>query len=203
MDKLYKIFDMEPVVFDDRKSVKELIEFVFNQSNCCEPAGMNIVTIYDASNYHVITDTSVPCYKAFASQDNIGHGRNGLCLAYYLPNLFFYAEGGWGKHMIEMDVVENISNPVAIDFRFADFRNTVVLNGKLTIRQIYNYLLKANYIEKEENIFKFYEKDYGLPDYDTCKICNATSNDGEKSIQTICKKINTIMCYITKAKSDL
>ena len=196
MEKLYKVFDMEPVVFDDRKSVKELIEYVFEQSVYCEPAGMDIVTLYDASKYHVITDTTMPCYKAFSSHGNIGHGGNGLCLAYYLPNLFFYAEGGWGKHMIQMDVVENISNPVAVHFRFTDFKNTVVLSGRLTIRQIYNYLVKTTYIGKEETIFKFYQNDNGLPDYSSCKTYNALSNDGEIPIRSICDKFKDVMCYI-------
>lgn len=200
MNKLYKVFGMEPIVFDDRKPVKELIKFVFDQGDYYEPAGMNIVTLYDASSYHVITDTTMPCYKAFSSQGNMGHGNNGLCLAYYLPNRFFYAEGGWGKHMIEMDVVENISDPVAVEFRFTDFKNTVVLNGNLTIRQIYNYLLKTTYIEESETVFKFYQKDgYGLPDRSSCKTYNAISNDGELPIRTICDDFIGIMCYIKKA----
>lgn len=200
MDKIYKVFGMEPIVFDDRKPVKELIKFVFDQGDYYEPAGMNIVTFYDASSYHVITDTAMPCYKAFSSQNNMGHGSNGLCLAYYLPNRFFYAEGGWGKHMIEMDVVENISDPVAVEFRFTDFKNTVVLNGNLTIRQIYNYLLKTTYIEESETIFKFYQKDgYGLPNRSSCKTYNAISNDGELPIRTICDNSIGIMCHIKRA----
>ncbi len=199
MLRLYKFFDMQPVIFDDRKSVRELLNYVFEKSDYYEPAGMDIVTVYDASKYHVIDDTTIACYKVFTPYDDtIGHGNNGLCVAYYLPNLFFYAEGGWGHHMIEMDIVKNIKNPVPVNLRFPEFKNTVVLNGDITIRQIYEYLVNTNYINNDFKIFKFYEMLYGLPDETSCVPYNAISNQGKATIKEVCRNFSEPICIIDK-----
>lgn len=196
MERLYKIFDLEPVYFDDQKSVKELLEYALDRSDYYEPAGTDILTVYDASKYHVVTDTSIACCEAFSPKDSLGHGRNGLCLAYYLPNCFFYAEGGWGHHMKEMNLAKKIPDPVAISFQFNDFKNTVVVNGNLSIEQIYDYLTKTTYLEKPQTTFNFYDMEYGLPKPGTKRTFQALTEDGKTKIKKACDKFIEPICRI-------
>ena len=73
---------MEDVVFDDEKTVRELIEYVFEESDCYEPMGMDVVTVYDASTYRVVTDTSKKC------KDELNpSGSNGFTVALFISIL--------------------------------------------------------------------------------------------------------------------
>ena len=148
MERLYRFFDMVDVVFDDERSVKELMEHVFEESGYYEPVGMDIVTVYDASKYYVVTDTSKKC------KDELNpFGNNGFTVAYLKKDAFFFAEGGWGHHMIDMNAAKLISNPINVKVIFDDFNNSVVINGNIKLGEIYSFLLDATYISSSESKF--------------------------------------------------
>lgn len=176
MNRHYRFYDMEDVVFDDQKSVKELMEYVFEQSDYYEPAGMDIVTVYDASKYYVVTDTSQKC----ADELNPS-GNNGFCVAYLKQGKFFFAEGGWGHHMIEMNAVKLIDNPVDVKVVFDDFRNTVVINGALTLGEIFSFLCMTTYISPREKHFLIGELDFELSGSPT-RIYDVLSTEGATAL---------------------
>ena len=182
---------MEPVMFDNELSVKELMEYVFEQSDYCEPAGMEIVTALDVHRQHIVTDTSKKCKDELQ-----GKGKNCFCVAYYLPSKFYFAEGGWGHHMEDMDAFDRIPNHVSIQFRFDDFRHTVVVNGDISLRRIYDYLVKTTYIQEDQVSFKFFDMGAGLIDLDTERDY-LISQDGEVDLRTACKDYIEPVCIIT------
>lgn len=67
---------------------------------CYEPLGMDSVRLFKGfseksfSGWY-IDNISQTCNKAI---DN----PNDLYLAYHVPDIFFYAEGGWGHHMASL-----------------------------------------------------------------------------------------------------
>ena len=137
---------MEDVIFDDEKTVKELIEYVFDQSGYYEPMGLDVVTVYDASKYYVVTDTSKKCKDELDPS-----GNNVFTVAYLKKDFFFFAEGGWGHHMIDMNAAKLISNPINVKVVFDDFKNSVVINGNVKLGEIYSFLRDATYISSGEN----------------------------------------------------
>ncbi len=132
------------VHFDDSKTVRELIFSAFDQFDYYEPAGMDIVTLFQChhskSNFGWFTrDTSRICAEEIENPDE-------LCFAYHKPGVFYFAEGGWGHHMIELGNHPVIPDPIALELRFEGFDNTVVVNGKYTFGDIIEYLKKTQYI---------------------------------------------------------
>ena len=98
--------------------------------------------------------------------------------------------------MIEMNLAKKIPDPVAIRFQFNDFKNTVVVNGNLSIEQIYDYLTKTTYLEKYQTIFNFYDMDYGLPKPGTKRTFQALTEDGKTKIKKACDKFIAPICRI-------
>ncbi|MBQ7433253.1 MAG: hypothetical protein IJV50_07345 [Lachnospiraceae bacterium] len=144
MIKKYTFFDGGSLMFDDSKTVKELIQYAFEAFDYYEPAGMEIVTLFQCHHSQSNTgwftiDTERTCSEEIENCDK-------LCFAYHLPGIFYFAEGGWGHHMIELGNHPDIQNPVAIKIRFDDFKNTVVINGKYCFDDIVRYLKNTNYI---------------------------------------------------------
>ena len=130
--------------FDDSKTIKELIEYAFNVFEYYEPAGMGLVTLFQCHHSQsnagwFTTDTSRICADEIETCDD-------LCFAYQLPGVFYFAEGGWGHHMIELGNHPLIPNPVAIKIRFEDFDNTIVINSKYSFYDIISFLTDTHYI---------------------------------------------------------
>ena len=149
MIQKYTFHDGGTLEFDDSKSVKELIEYAFDRFGYYEPMGMDIVTLFqahhpDTNTGWFTTDTSLRC--ADEIQD-----RDWLCFAYHLPNVFYFAEGGWGHHMPELGNRPPISNEVHLEIKFEDFSNTIVVNGNYTFMDIVRRLKQSEYIDANCN----------------------------------------------------
>lgn len=146
MIKTYKFFGENPLEFEDTKTVKELLEYAFEEFGYYEPFGMDKVTVFQAyhpsGNYGWFTcDTTRKC------SDEIKN-RNELCFAYYIPDFLYFAEGGWGHHMKELGGHPEFSNPVSIKLRFEDFNHTVVFEGTHSFREVLNLLKRVGYIDE-------------------------------------------------------
>ena len=145
MIKTYRfICDSISFSFDDTKTVRELIDCAFEQFDYYEPAGMDLVTIFQchhskSNNGWFTRDTSRICAEEIENPDE-------LCFAYQKSDVFYFAEGGWGHHMTDLGNHPIIPNPVALKLRFEDFDNTVVINGKYTFSDIIGYLKETEYI---------------------------------------------------------
>ena len=146
MHRMFKFEGQEPLFFDDTKSVKELIQYAFNEFDYYEPAGMEIVTLFQpqsrTSTGWFTTDTSRLCVDEIEDAEI-------LCFAYNMPNVFYFAEGGWGHHMLHLENHPQIDNPVLLHLRFDDFDNSVVINGKYTFENIISFLKRTNYLPRE------------------------------------------------------
>ena len=121
MHRMFKFEDLEPLFFDDTKSVKELIQYAFNEFDYYEPAGTEIVTLFQpqsrTSTGWFTTDTSRLCVDEIEDAEI-------LCFAYHMPNVFYFAEGGWEHHMLHLGNHPQIDNPVFLHLRFDDFDNS-------------------------------------------------------------------------------
>lgn len=149
MKKTYDFFEgEEPLLFDDTKSVRELIQYAFDRFGYYEPAGMEIVTLFQpqarTTSGWFTTDASRAC------ADEITVAKN-LCFAYHKPNAFYFAEGGWGHHMLCLGNHPQIDNPVLLHLRFENFNHSVVINGGHTFKNIIRYLMQTGYLEIGEH----------------------------------------------------
>lgn len=138
------IYDPPPLSFDDTQSVKSLLAYAFDHFDYYEPAGLEIVTIFQPHHSQsncgwFTTDTSRTCAEEIESPEH-------LCFAYHLLECFYFAEGGWGHHMPELGNHPSIPDPVLLPLRFEDFNNSVVINGNLTFRDVISYLQRYDYI---------------------------------------------------------
>ena len=145
MNRAYTFFDGGTLEFDDRKSVKELIVHAFNRFELYEPLGMDCVTLFqahhpDTSVGWFTTDVTLSCAEEIKNPDE-------LCFAYHMPNVFYFAEGGWGHHMKALGNRPPIDNEVALSLRFEDFNNTVIVNGKYTFTDVIGLLKRTEYID--------------------------------------------------------
>lgn len=143
MCRMFNFSAQEPLFFDDTKSIKELIQYAFDEFGYYEPAGMEIVTLFQPKSRTYTgwftTDTSRLCVDEIEDAET-------LCFAYHMPNVFYYAEGGWGYHMLHLGNHPQIDNPVLLHLRFDDFDNSVVINGKYTFENIISFLKRTNYL---------------------------------------------------------
>ena len=145
MKREYTFFDGGTLEFDDRKSVKELIAYAFNRFELYEPLGMDCVTLFqahhpDTSVGWFTTDVTLSCAEEIKNPDE-------LCFAYHMPNVFYFAEGGWGHHMKALGNRPSIDNEVALSLRFEDFNHTVIVNGKYTFTDVIGLLKRTEYID--------------------------------------------------------
>ena len=172
------------IVFDDTKSVKALIAYAFEMFDYYEPLGMEIVTVFQ---YHhpntntgwFTTDITKSCAEEIKRPDT-------LCFAYHMPNTFYFAEGGWGHHMPGLGNRPPIDNEVSLKLRFDDFRNTVIINGKYTFRDIINLLKRTGYIKDCCSFIRVLPigcagKDYAISFDDP--IMNICLSDFEKKLE--------------------
>jgi len=184
LNQTYKFFDGGTIKFDDQRSVKDLIAYAFQSFDYCEPMGMDVVTIFQTHHPNsrtgwFTTDTSLRCAEEIKSP-------NELCFAYYSPNVFYFAEGGWGHGMTGLGNRPKIDNEVALNLRIDDSRNTVVINGKYTFKDVINFLKETEYIDRRCNYIEVcpigcIEKSYTLPFKDP--IMNMCLSDFEKELE--------------------
>lgn len=158
MIQQYSFLGEHPVLFDDNKSVKELLEYAFEEFGYYEPFGIDKVTLFQAhhpsGNYGWFTcDTTRKC------SDEIKN-HNELCFAYYIPDFLYFAEGGWGHHMRELGGHPEFSNPVSIKLRFDEFNHTVVFEGTHSFREVVNLLFSTGYISSATPIIELRVSDY-------------------------------------------
>ena len=146
MNRTFNFCGEKPIFFDDAKTVRELIQHAFNEFGYYEPAGMEVVTLFQPQsrtlNGWFTTDTSRLCADEIEGTEN-------LCFAYQMPNAFYFAEGGWGHHMLHLGNQPQIDDPVLLHLRFDDFDNSVVINGKYTFEAITRFLRRTNYLSRE------------------------------------------------------
>ena len=149
MKQKYTFFDGGTLEFDDSKSVKELIEYAFDTFDYYEPMGMNVLTLFqahhpDTTTGWFTTDVTLRCADEIRNRDE-------LLFAYHLPDIFYFAEGGWGHHMRELGNRPSIANELALTLRFKDFDNTIIINGSYTFMDIVRVLKKTEYIDSDCN----------------------------------------------------
>ena len=171
--QLYEIFDVGEIEFDENKTIAELVETAFEEYGYWEPAGMDMVTVYDIKSYRMILDRNSTCLEA-----GIG---DWLCIAYYKPNMFYYVEGGWGHHMIQMNAVDMIESPVSFQLRFGEFVGSPVINGNITLTSMFNFLKEADYIDEDCNTLIVYEFD----EYHSEKRINGTAKIRKLNIKDV------------------
>lgn len=154
MIREYTFYDDGTLEFDDTRSVRELIQYAFDEFGYFEPLGMEIVTIFQC--HHSKTNVgwfTIDVGKSCAEEIE---NRDELCFAYHLPNVFYFAEGGWGHHMKELGNHPKLENPVSLKIKFDDFYNTVVINGKYTFNDVISFLKKGEYISDRCSMLKVY-----------------------------------------------
>ena len=143
--QIYRFGGEDPLEFDDAKTVKELIQYAFERFGYYEPLGMDIVTIFQV--HHPDSNTGWFTIDVDKCCANEIINRNELCFAYYMPNVFYFAEGGWGHHMLELGNHPTIPNQIALKIELNGERNTIAINGNITCRSIINKLIDVGYIE--------------------------------------------------------
>lgn len=91
MYRMFKFNLQEPLFFDDTKSIKELIHYAFNEFDYYEPAGMEIVTLFQpqsrTSTGWFTTDTSRLCVDEIEDAEI-------LCFAYHMYSILLKEDGG-------------------------------------------------------------------------------------------------------------
>lgn len=143
MIKTYTFFNIRKKIeidFDENRTVKELISAVYEKYGFEAKHGLDVVTIYDMKNYHVVTNR-----KNTLKKENVS---SGLCFAYFKKGEFLYVEGGWGHHMIKMDAVSQIKEPFMFYMSFDKVLNdfAFVATKKMTIKMLYEALYKSEHI---------------------------------------------------------
>lgn len=146
MTRTFQFEGEPPLLFDDSRSVKELIQYAFDEFGYYEPAGMELVTLFQpqarTDTGWFTTDTGRPC----ADEIEI---RKNLCFAYSMPKVFYFAEGGWGHHMLHLGNHPPVDTPVMLHLRFEDFDHSVVINGTYTFEDIINFLKQYQYLPEQ------------------------------------------------------
>lgn len=134
----------EDLYFDDSRTVKELIEYAAEKYDYYIPPGIEIATLFQAG-HHSASDNGWFTQDVYRKCCDEIENCDNLCFAYYLPGVFYYAEGGWGHHMKELGNHPNIPDPVDLNLRFGDFNNTVVINGNYRMTDIVRFIQMTGY----------------------------------------------------------
>ena len=132
------------IFFDEEKNVAELIAYAFDEFGYYEPIGIDRVTVFqchypESSEGWFTTDTTRTCKEEIKNADE-------LCFAYYVPGVFYYAEGGWGHHMEKLGNHPFIKDAVSLHLRFDNFDHTVVVAGRYRVMDMIRYMQKYEYL---------------------------------------------------------
>ncbi|MCQ2467927.1 MAG: hypothetical protein MJ166_10450 [Clostridia bacterium] len=171
MIQTYQFLGEPSIEFDDSKTVKELIEYAFNELDYYEPFGIDSVTIFQChhpqSNYGWFTiDTKKSCVDEIVNRDE-------LCFGYYIPGILYYVEGGWGHHMDGLGNHPVFEKPVSLKLEFDDFSHTVVFEGTHSFREFICLLENTGYIEEHISQIKINVLAYPRSNYSqSIDICN-------------------------------
>lgn len=154
MIKTYKFSKEKSIEFEDSKSVKELIEQAFEKFGYYEPLGIDAVTVFQPHSTRTNTgwftvDTSRSCAEEIEFSD-------GLCFGYYIPNTFYYAEGGWGHHMMELGNRPNLPESCSLKIKISGVNETIVFNGNLLLIDVITMLKKATYIPEGSDCIRIF-----------------------------------------------
>lgn len=177
----YLFFNEKTIEFDSTRTIKELIEYAFEQFEYYEPFGIETVTVYQCDPRHqFIVDTSQKC------EDVLADGSR-LCFAYHIPGVLYYAEGGWGHHMHELVNHPVLETPVSLKLKFEEFDHTVVFEGSHSFREILNLLYKVGYIENEKptvtvQVLAYPQPNYSEKIYFDNSILDKSMTDFEKTL---------------------
>lgn len=110
---------------------------------------MEIVTLFQC--HHPKTDTGwITTDVDLCCAEEIVNPAE-LCFAYHMPNVFYFAEGGWGHHMRELGNRPQIPDGVSVHIRFEDFDHTMIFNGQYRFIDIIDMFVRSGYIEKAGN----------------------------------------------------
>lgn len=144
MKQTYTFFEGGPVEFDDEKTVRELIAYAFDQFDFYEPLGMDTVTLFqahhpDTDDGWFTTDTGRTCAQEIKNPHDLFFG-------YHIPNVLYYAEGGWGHHMPRLGNHPHIPNAVPLTLQFEESDHTMVINGDYRLSDIISIFRNAEYI---------------------------------------------------------
>lgn len=171
MLQTYKFWGENAFEFDDSKTVKELIQYAFEQFDYYEPFGMHTVTVYQTGHAHFTQDTSRKCYEEIKDP-------NDLCFAYYIPGFLYYAEGGWGHHMSELVNHPVFDDPVSLKLKFEEFNHTVVFEGRHSFREVLRLFKKVGYVSDSVTQIKVDVVAYPKPNYTKLiDCCNPILDD--------------------------
>lgn len=191
----FKFFDPEEkiiVEIDENKRVIDLIEKVFNKYDFYENNGLDICTVYDTRNYHVVSDNNNKIKDENLSEN--------LCFAYYKKHEFLYVEGGWGHHMIDMDVVKEIKDPIMFKVTYNHImrHKSFVSCKDFKFIDLYNGLIKGEYIKRNSEI-SIFEIDYSS--YKHIRNINI-SEIGNKSIFDVLSLYGDINDLVIKFEEE-
>ena len=143
MIKRYKFAYCGDLYFDDSRTVKELIEYAAEKYDYYIPQGIEIATLFQAG-HHSANDSGWFTHdvnrKCCDEIENCDH----LCFAYYLPGVFYFAEGGWGQRGLGNHPI--IPDPVELNLRFEDFDNPVVINGNYCFADVVRFIQMTGYL---------------------------------------------------------
>ena len=189
MIKEYHFVGEEPIKFDDSKTVKELVEYAFDEFGYYEPFGMDTVTVFQC--HHSKSNKGWFTLDPLRSCKNEIANRDELCFAYYIPGVLYYAEGGWEHHMSSLGNHPEFSYPISLKLKFEEFDHTVVFEGTHSFREILDILEKVGYIKKpilritvqvlaypKANYVKFIESDNPVLDAPIIDLEKSLPTDG-------------------------
>lgn len=150
--KHYSFFNIRnriEIDFDENRSVADLISAVYEKYGFEAKNGIDVVTVYDMKNYHVVTDR-----KRTLKKENLS---SGLCFAYFKKGEFLYVEGGWGHHMIQMDATSKVKDPFMFYMSFDKVLNdyAFVATKKMTVEKLFKALCKGEHIYRCSRIDVF------------------------------------------------
>lgn len=160
MIRSYTFFHGGSLEFEDSKTVRELIEYAYGQFRHTLLPAIEIATIHQSPDPRAETgwftrDTNHTCAEEIVNPDH-------LYFACQLPDVFYFAEGGWGHHMTELGNHPIISDPVNLNLCFTGFDDNVIINGNYSFADIINYLKDSHYISE---CSKLHVKPIGIPDW--------------------------------------
>lgn len=135
------------VEFDDSKNVRALLAYAFDAFGYYEPIGMQYVTLFQCHHSRsdegwFTTDVDRSCAEEIENRDE-------LCYAYHMPGVFYFAEGGWGHHMVRLGNHPELPDPVSLSLKFEDFENEVVISGRYCLRDVVRFLQRSGYVDSD------------------------------------------------------
>lgn len=133
----YRFYNASPVEFDSTKTVKELVDYVYMHNSEKRIFPMDSVTVFQMrspkSPYGwLTTDLSRTCRKEIQNP-------HWLCFAYYVPQLFYFVEGGCGHYTKRLGNHPVFAHPVDVHVHLDDEKlstDEIIVNGQENIKKV-------------------------------------------------------------------